>query len=48
MGSFCFDIFSLKTILWFDQFIQNLFSVSLFLEHYLSDIHEIVKGLERA
>ena len=47
MGSFCFDFFSLKNIPWSDQFIEKLFSVSLLFEHYLSDIHEIAKGLRR-
>jgi len=45
---FVLTFFSLKIILWYDQFIQKLFFVSLFLEHYLSDIHEIAKGLRRA
>jgi len=40
-------IFSLKNILWSNQFIEKLFSVSLLFEHYLSDIHEIAKSLGR-
>jgi len=39
--------FSLKNILWSNQFIEKLFSVSLLFEHYLSDIHEIAKSLGR-
>ena len=40
-------IFSLKSILWSDQFIEKLFPESLLFEHYLSDIHEIAKDLRR-
>jgi len=39
--------FPLKNILWSNQFIEKLFSVSLLFEHYLSDIYEIAKSLGR-
>jgi len=44
---FVFILFSLKNILWSYQFIEKLFSKSLLFEYYLSDIHEIAKGLGR-
>jgi len=48
MEFFYFDFFSLKNIPWSDQFIEKLFSVTFLFEHYLSDIHEIAKVLEKA
>jgi len=49
MESFCFVFFfPLKNIPWSDQFIEKLFSLPLFFESYLSDIHEIAKVLGRA
>jgi len=49
MEFLCFDFFfPLKNIPRSDQFIEKLFSVPLFFEHYLSDIYEIAKVLGRA